>query len=83
TPTVYIYGGATDEFMETLNDNEKVEFVELFIKKSKGKVNGVPDYEIGADNSAFFPAVFVHINRYRNIVSDALMTKMYKQLGKV
>ncbi|MDE7257055.1 MAG: hypothetical protein K2N50_03765 [Clostridia bacterium] len=83
TPTVYIYGGATDEFMETLNDNEKVEFVELFIKKSKGKVNGVPDYEIGADNSDFFPAVFVHINRYRNIVSDALMTKMYKQLGKV
>lgn len=83
TPTVYIYGGATDEFMETLSDNEKVEFIELFIKKSKGKVNGVPDYEIGADNSDFFPAVFVHINRYRNIVSDALMTKMYKQLGKI
>ncbi|MCM1437620.1 MAG: hypothetical protein NC131_00210 [Roseburia sp.] len=83
TPTVYIYGGATDEFMETLTDNEKVEFVELFIKKSKGKVNGVPDYEINGDNSDFFPAVFVHINRYRNIVSDALMTKMYKQLGKI
>ncbi len=82
-PTVYIYGGATDEFMETLTDNEKVEFVELFIKKSKGTVNGVPDYEIDGDNSDFFPAVFVHINRYRNIVSDALMTKMYKQLGKV
>lgn len=82
TPTVYIYGGATDEFMETLTDNEKVEFVELFIKKSKGTVNGVPDYEIDGDNSDFFPAVFVHINRYRNIVSDALMTKMYKQLGK-
>lgn len=82
TPTVYIYGGATDEFMETLTDNEKVEFVELFLKKSKGTVNGVPDYEIDGDNSDFFPAVFVHINRYRNIVSDALMTKMYKQLGK-
>ncbi len=83
TPTVYIYGGATDEFMETLTDNEKVEFVELFLKKSKGKVNGVPDYEIDGDNSDFFPAVFVHINRYRNIVSDALMMKMYKQLGKI
>lgn len=82
-PTVYIYGGATDEFMETLTDNEKVEFVELFVKKSKGKVNGVPDYQIDGDNSDFFPAVFVHINRYRNIVSDALMTKMYKQLGKL
>lgn len=83
TPTVYIYGGATDEFLETLSDNEKVEFIELFIKKTKGKVNGVPDYEIGENNSDFFPAVFVHINRYRNIVSDALMAKMYKQLGKV
>lgn len=82
TRTVYIYGGATDEFMDTLTDNEKVEFVELFIKKSKGTVNGVPDYSIDGDNSDFFPAVFVHINRYRNIVSDALMTKMYKQLGK-
>lgn len=83
TRTVYIYGGATDEFMETLTDNEKVEFVELFIKKSKGTVNGVPDYAIDGDNADFFPAVFVHINRYRNIVSDALMTKMYKQLGKM
>lgn len=82
TRTVYIYGGATDEFMDTLTDNEKVEFVELFLKKSKGTVNGVPDYQIDGDNSDFFPAVFVHINRYRNIVSDALMTKMYKQLGK-
>lgn len=82
-PTVYIYGGATDEFMDSLTDNEKVEFVELFIKKAKGKVNGVPDYVIDGDNSDFFPAVFVHINRYRNIVSDALMTKMYKQLGKL
>lgn len=82
TRTVYIYGGATDEFMDTLTDQEKVEFVELFIKKSKGSVNGVPDYTIDGDNGDFFPAVFVHINRYRNLVSDALMSKMYKQLGK-
>ncbi|MDE6373152.1 MAG: hypothetical protein K2L72_01500, partial [Clostridia bacterium] len=83
TPTVYIYGGATDDFMNTLTDTEKVEFVEVFIKRSKGVVKGVPDYVIDADNSDFFPAVFVHINRYRNIVSDALMSKMYKQLGKL
>ncbi len=82
-PTVYIYGGASDEFMNTLTDTEKVEFVEVFIKKSKGVVKGVPDYVIDADNSDFFPAVFVHINRYRNIVSDALMSKMYRQLGNL
>lgn len=80
---VYYYGGDSDEFMDTLTDNEKVEFVELFVKKSKGSVNGVPDYVIHEDNSDFFPAVFVHINRYRSIVSDELMSKMYKQLGKL
>lgn len=84
TPTtVYIYGADSDEFMDTLTDAEKVEFAEVFLKKSKGKVNGVPDYKINQDNSDFFPAVFVHINRYRGIVSDALLGKLYKQLGKI
>ena len=80
--TIYYYNGETDEFMDTLTDSEKVEFVEMFVKRSKGTVNGVAAYEINGDNSDFFPSVFVHINRYRNIVSDALMTKLYKQLGK-
>ena len=80
--TIYVYSGDTDEFIDTLTDKEKVEFVEVFIKKSKGTVNGVPDYRIKGDNSDFFPAVFVHINRYRDKLSDALMGKMYKQLGK-
>ncbi|MDE7163365.1 MAG: hypothetical protein K2O44_04725 [Clostridia bacterium] len=80
--TIYVYSGDTDEFLETLTDKEKVEFVEVFIKKSKGTVNGVPDYHIKGDNADFFPAVFVHINRYRDKLSDALMGKMYKQLGR-
>ena len=80
--TIYVYSGDTDEFLDTLSDKEKVEFVEVFIKKSKGTVNGVPDYVIKGDNADFFPAVFVHINRYRDKLSDALMGKMYKQLGR-
>lgn len=80
---VYFYAGDTDEFMETLTDAEKIEFAEVFIKRNKGTVNGVPAYAVGGDNDDFFPAVFVHVNRFRNIVSDSLMTKMYKQLGKV
>lgn len=80
--TIYVYSGDTDEFLDTLSEKEKVEFVEVFIKKSKGTVNGVPDYHIKGDNADFFPAVFVHINRYRDKLSDALMGKMYKQLGK-
>lgn len=80
--TIYVYSGDTDEFLDTLTEKEKVEFVEVFIKKSKGTVNGVPDYHIKGDNADFFPAVFVHINRYRDKLSDALMGKMYKQLGR-
>ena len=80
--TVYVYGGDTDEFMDTLTDAEKIEFVEVFIKKSKGIVNGVPSYRINEDNTDFFPAVFIHINRYRNMASDALLGKLYRQLGK-
>ncbi|MDE7379810.1 MAG: hypothetical protein K2N14_02040 [Clostridia bacterium] len=82
-PAAETYNGETDEFMDSLTDSEKKEFVEIFVKKSIGTVRGVPDYEIDGDNGDFFPAVFVHINRYRNIVSDSLMSKMYKQLGKV
>lgn len=81
--TVFVYGGDTDEFMETLTDAEKIEFVQVFLKKSKGSVRGIPDYKINGDNDDFFPAVFVFINRVRPIVSDNLLGKIYKQLGKI
>lgn len=81
--TVFVYGGDTDEFMETLTDAEKIEFVQVFLKKSKGSVRGIPDYKINGDNDDFFPAVFVYINRVRPIVSDNLLGKIYKQLGKI
>lgn len=76
------YAGPTDAFMNTLNDDEKNEFLEVFVNKTRGAVKGIPDYVIGEDNSEFFPMVFVHINRYRNSVSDGLMSKLYKQLIK-
>ena len=74
------YDGPTDAFIDTLSDSEKTEFIDVFVNKTKGSVKGVPDYAIGEDNSEFFSTVFVHINRYRNSVSDSLMTKLYKQL---
>ncbi len=80
---VYVYAGETDAFIETLTDSEKVEFYETFIRKSKGEVKGVPDYKIDEKNEDFFSSVFVHINRFRSLISDTLLGKMYKQLGKV
>lgn len=75
-----VYDGPTDAFISTLEDSEKIEFVQTFLEKSKCKLNGIPDYVIGGDNSEFFPAIFVHLNKFRNILSDGLMAKIYRQL---
>ena len=81
--TVYVYTGETDEFIETLDNNEKIEFYDIFIRKSKGDVKGVPDYVFHEKNEDFFRAVFVHLNRFRVGTSNGLLNKMYRQLGKV
>lgn len=75
------YEGPTDKFMQTLNDAEKIEFVQLFLEKTKGKIKGVPDYKMGEDNSMFFSSIFIHINRSREIISTNLLEKIYKQLN--
>lgn len=75
-----VYDGPTDAFINTLEDSEKIEFVQTFLEKSKGKFSGMPEYVIGGDNSEFFSSVFIHLNRFRNILSDGLIAKIYKQL---
>lgn len=77
-----VYNGPSDDFMDTLTDAEKIEFVQVFLERRKGKIKGVPDYAIGEENKSFFPAVFIHINRAREIVSTHLLEKIYKQIGK-
>ncbi len=77
-----VYNGPTDAFMDTLDDNEKIEFVQIFLEKTKGQIKGVPEYRLGQDNTMFFPAIFIHINRAREIVSTHLLEKIYKQIGK-
>lgn len=69
-----------DSFIDSLSEDEKNEFVNVFIDKNKGAVNGVPDYKIGGDNSEFFASVFKHIVKYRKICSDKLLSKIYRQL---
>ena len=75
-----IYNGPSDAFMDTLTDQEKIEFVQIFLEKSKGKLPNIPEYVIGGDNSQFFPAIFVRLNRFRNLLSDGLLAKIYKQI---
>lgn len=76
-----IYNGPTDKFMNTLTDEEKVEFVQTFIEKKKGNVDVLPAYQIGGSNEDFFPSVFIHINRFRDMVSPSLLAKISDQIA--
>ncbi|MDE6001070.1 MAG: hypothetical protein K2G96_01925, partial [Clostridia bacterium] len=76
-----VYQGPSDEFMRKLTNDEKIEFSMTFIEKSKGDIGKVPDYVIGGDNKKFFSSVFIYLGRVRNLISDGLLNKMYKELN--
>lgn len=77
-----IYNGPSDAFMDTLTTEEKIEFAKTFIEKSKGQLpSGIPDYNVGEDNEDFFPAIFINLNKSREILSKNLLNKMYKYLN--
>lgn len=78
-----IYNGPSDEFMDTLTDEEKVEFAKVFIEKSKCALPRIPDYEIGGHNDDFFPAIFIYLNKFRSILSSNLLAKIYKHINSV
>ncbi|MGN0807737.1 MAG: hypothetical protein ACI4MN_04735 [Candidatus Coproplasma sp.] len=71
-----------DPFVDKLTDAERAQFYDVFINRNKGKFSSIPAYTLNGDNSDFFPAVFVHINRMRNICSDSLLAKIYKEIDK-
>ncbi|MBE7088694.1 MAG: hypothetical protein E7370_04180 [Clostridiales bacterium] len=76
-----IYHGPSDSFMNTLTVEEKIEFSQIFIEKKNGSFANVPDYVINGDNSAFFSAIFIYLGKFRGMLSDGLMSKMYAQLA--
>jgi len=71
-----------DKFLKKLSPELQDEFEEVFLNRTKGKLGSIPEYEVGGDNSDFFTAVFVHINRTRGICSDDLLAKIYRQIDK-
>lgn len=78
TPAVSAY----DWFIESLNPEEKNEFVELFIFKYIGGTANLPEYVPGGDNYQFFRSFFVNLGKYRNRISDTLIEKMYQFMIK-
>jgi hypothetical protein len=64
-----------------LTDAEKAEFAEVFLDKTKCKLPKIPDYVVGEENEDFFPAVFIYLGKFRNILSTDLMNKLYKHIN--
>lgn len=73
-----IYNGPTDEFINKLSTEQKVEFARMFLEK-RTPVNGIPDYVVGGDNSRFFSMLLIYFVRMRDLVSDGLMNKFYEE----
>lgn len=71
-------GYVPDAFLNGLNAAERDEFTKLFISRIYGENKRLPVYTVGGDNSEFFAKIFVFMGRYRNVISDGLLEKIYE-----
>lgn len=78
-----IYSGPRDEFIDTLSNEERVEFARTFIERKNGDIQGVPEYKLDGDNDKFFQSLFIYYSRVRGLVSDGLMSKFYEKLSAI
>ena len=76
-----VYHGPTDSFIARLTDSEKIEFAKLFLEKINGPYANIPDYVIGGDNKEFFSSLFIYLGKFRPLISDGLMNKIYEELN--
>ena len=80
-PEVYnpvIYNGPSDEFINTLSNDQKIEFSRVFLERQNGNLGFIPEYIVGGSNDRFFNSVFIYFARLRSVVSDGLFNKMYE-----
>lgn len=71
-----------DPFLEVLNDEEKAQFIDLYILKTENMPE-IPTYQVGGDNKAFFRKVFIYIGQYREKIPSGLLAKMYDFAMKI
>ena len=72
-----------DAFIATLSDDERDEFIDLYVLKAKGAMPEIPTYEVGAENKQFFKKVFIFLGLYREKISSALLAKIYEHSKKL
>ena len=78
-----LVGNGFDAFMFTLTEEEKAEFIDIYVLKSKFNMPEIPAYVVGGDNKEFFNKVFIYLGQYREKIPAALLTKMYRFSMKV
>ncbi len=74
-----VYSGPTDSFIDTLNTDEKIEFVKMFVENASNYPE-LPAYQFNADNKEFFSAIFLNLGKFRSLISDGLLRKIYNKL---
>lgn len=75
-----IYNGPRDAFIDTLSNEQRIEFARLFLERRNGNIEGVPEYVVNGDNEKFFQSLFIYYARVRGHVSDGLMNKFYTKV---
>ena len=80
TPTVI--EKVFDPFLEVLTDEEKKQFIDLYILKTENMPE-IPTYQVGGNNQAFFRKVFIYIGQYREKIPSDLLAKMYEFSMKI
>ncbi len=73
-----LLGNGFDPFLIILSDEEKQDFIDLYIVKCKGAMPEIPGYVVGGDNKDFFNKVFIYLGQYREKIPSGLLAKMYK-----
>jgi len=73
-----LVGNGFDAFLFTLNEEEKAEFIDLYVLKCKTNMPEIPAYVVGGDNKEFFNKVFIYLGQYREKIPSTLLTKMYR-----
>lgn len=77
------YAYPPDAFINSLTPAERDEFDKLFISRVYGENKRLPVYTIGTDNREFFSKIFVFMGRYRNIISEGLLEKIYNYSNSI
>ncbi len=78
-----LLGNGFDAFLITLNEQEKNEFIDLYVLRCRCLMPEIPGYVVGGDNKDFFNKVFIYLGQYRDKIPGDLLVKMYNFSMKI